>query len=114
MKRMILYNGKVYLEREKFAEAVLVEDDRIGAVGTNEEILAQKTEDTELLDLEGKTVIPGLNDSHAHVLFLGKYLNSVQLLGVESIEEVIQRGKEFLATHTLLPGQVLTGQGWNQ
>lgn len=114
MKRMILYNGKVYLEREKFAEAVLVEDDRIGAVGTNEEILAQKTADTELLDLEGKTVIPGLNDSHAHVLFLGEYLNSVQLLGVESIEEVIQRGKEFLATHTLLPGQVLTGQGWNQ
>ena len=33
-----------------------------------------------------------------------------QLLGVESIEEVIQRGKEFLATHTLLPGQVLTGR----
>lgn len=112
--RTILFNGKVYLEREKFAEAVLVEDGIIRGVGTNSDILCQKTEDTKLIDLEGRTMIPGLNDSHAHVLFLGKYLNSVRLLGVQSIEEVIERSKDFLKTHVLLPGQVLTGQGWNQ
>lgn len=112
--KKILFNGKVYLEREKFTQAVLIEDDLIADVGTDEEILKQRTEDTEMIDLEGRTLIPGLNDSHAHVLFLGKYLNSVQLLGVQSIEEVIARSKEFLKTHTILPGQVLTGQGWNQ
>ena len=111
---MILYNGKIYLERDRFAEAVYIDGNIIKAVGTNDEMLAHKTADTELCDLGGKTVIPGLNDSHSHVLFMGNYLNQVQLLGTESIEDVIERGRAFLKTHTLLPGQVLMGQGWNQ
>lgn len=111
---MILYNGKVYLEKNNFAEAIYIDGNIIKDVGTNEAILAHKTEDMQLIDVGGKTVIPGLNDSHAHVLFMGNYLNSVQLLGTKCIDDVIQRGREFLKTHTILPGQVLMGQGWNQ
>ena len=61
---MILYNGKIYLERDRFAEAVYIDGNIIKAVGTSDEMLAHKTADTELCDLGGKTVIPGLNDSH--------------------------------------------------
>lgn len=104
---MILYNGKVYLEKNNFAEAIYIDGNIIKDVGTNEAILAHKTEDMQLIDVGGKTVIPGLNDSHAHVLFMGNYLNSVQLLGTKCIDDVIQRGREFLKTHTILPGQVL-------
>ena len=71
---MILYNGKVYLEKNNFAEAIYIDGNIIKDVGTNEAILAHKTEDMQLIDVGGKTVIPGLNDSHAHVLFMGNYL----------------------------------------
>ena len=57
--KIALYNAKVYVERERFVEAVLVEDRKIKAIGTNEEILAT-TDIDEKIDCEGKTVIPGL------------------------------------------------------
>ena len=54
--KIALYNAKVYVERERFVEAVLVEDRKIKAIGTNEEILAT-TDIDEKIDCEGKTVI---------------------------------------------------------
>ena len=54
--KIALYNAKVYVERERFVEAVLVEDRKIKAIGTNEEILATADID-EKIDCEGKTVI---------------------------------------------------------
>ncbi len=69
--KIALYNAKVYVERERFVEAVLVEDRKIKAIGTSEEILAT-TDIDEKIDCEGKTVIPGLNDSHMHIFNLVK------------------------------------------
>ncbi len=51
--KIALYNAKVYVERERFVEAVLVEDRKIKAIGTNEEILAT-TDIDEKIDCEGK------------------------------------------------------------
>ena len=58
--RRILYNAKVYVEKGVFRQAVLIEDDMIKAVGTDEEIKAMATDDTEMMDCGGKTLIPGL------------------------------------------------------
>ncbi|MBQ6000408.1 MAG: amidohydrolase [Clostridia bacterium] len=109
----VFFNGKVYVERDRFEEAILVRGDRIALVGKNDEVLAAAG-DCERVDLEGRTVIPGLNDSHLHLQMLGKSLNEVQLYGCTSLAEVIRRGKEFLATHPLKDGAPLTGFGWNQ
>ena len=65
--RTLYYNSNVITMNEKQpkAEAVLVEDGMIVAVGSNEELLAQ-SEDAYLTDLDGATVLPGFDDSHSH------------------------------------------------
>jgi len=66
---VILHHGRVVTVDQKFsiAEAVAFDDDgRISAVGTSEEVLKLKGQDTKTIDLAGKTVLPGLMDSHVH------------------------------------------------
>ena len=87
--KIALYNAKVYVERERFVEAVLVEDRKIKAIGTNEEILAT-TDIDEKIDCEGKTVIPGLNDSHMHIFNFGERMCQVKIGDCESIDEMIR------------------------
>jgi hypothetical protein len=64
----IVHHGKIVTVDPKFSiqEAMAVKDGRILAVGGNDEVLKSKGERTELVDLQGKTVLPGLIDSHTH------------------------------------------------
>ncbi len=75
--KKILHHGKVYVEKGVFAEAVMIEGGLIAAVGSNEDILSLADGETELLDCGGKTLIPGLNDSHLHFMQFGETLNQV-------------------------------------
>ncbi len=66
---LILHHGKIITVDKNFriAEAIAIETDgRIAAVGSNDEVLALKNDATQQLDLGGKTVLPGLMDSHVH------------------------------------------------
>lgn len=66
---LILHHGKIVTVDSKFrlVEAVAVNaDGRIAAVGGNDEVLALKAGDTQMIDLGGKTLLPGLMDSHVH------------------------------------------------
>jgi predicted amidohydrolase YtcJ len=64
----ILIKGRIATmdERQSYAQAVAIKDGRFIAVGTDQEIMAHKGEKTKVIDTEGRTVIPGLNDSHLH------------------------------------------------
>ena len=70
----VFFNGKIYVEREHFEQAMLVQDDRIVRVGSDGEVLAAAPNGCERVDLEGRTVVPGFNDSHLHILMLGDNL----------------------------------------
>lgn len=110
--KKVLFNAKVYVEKDVFAEAVLIEDGVIAAVGTNEEILALA--DCENVDCEGRTIIPGINDSHMHLLSFGRNLQKAKIDDVKSIDHMIERCREFIAKH---PDSVVNGMhalGWNQ
>lgn len=65
----ILYNAKVVTVDQKFSiqQAVAIENGRIASVGTNQALLATKGPNTKLTDLKGKTLLPGLIDSHVHI-----------------------------------------------
>lgn len=65
---LILINGKIITVDQKFSikHAVAVKKDKIVAVGTNQEIKKMADQKTKVIDLKGKTVIPGLIDSHCH------------------------------------------------
>jgi predicted amidohydrolase YtcJ len=66
----IFYNGRITTldEVQQEAEAVAVSGDRIFAVGTDKEILAMKTSATQMVDLKKRRLIPGLIDSHTHLI----------------------------------------------
>ena len=112
----IYFNGNIYVERDRFVEAMLVSDGLVQKIGTLEEVtegLCPKCE-KEMVDLEGRTVVPGFNDSHCHALNTGNALACVILHGSTGMAEIIEKGREFLAANPLSEGGVLVGRGWNQ
>lgn len=112
---LLITNAKIYVERDHFAQALLVGDDgRIVAVGTQEDVKAQAPCDCEIFDARGRTIVPGFNDSHQHLMNTGIALAAVRLLGATSISEVIQRARDYLAQHEIPPGELIHGMGWNQ
>ncbi len=70
----ILHNGKIYTENPQmpWAQAVAVEGKKIAYVGDDESAKAMAKPETELIDLKGKTVIPGLIDGHTHPATVSK------------------------------------------
>ncbi len=70
---LVLHNGNVFTARDDGAgaQAVAIRADKIVAVGTDAQVLAHAGEDTEVIDLAGRTVIPGFNDAHMHVQTYG-------------------------------------------
>jgi predicted amidohydrolase YtcJ len=70
---LILHNGKVVTVDAKFSiqQAIAIEAGRITAVGTNADVLKLRGAKTRLIDLQGKSVLPGLIDSHVHALGAG-------------------------------------------
>ena len=113
MEQTILINGKIYLERDRFASALLVENGRIAAVGDSADLLAQAPE-AAVYDCAGHTVIPGLNDSHLHLLHIADQLARVDICGCTSVEDLISRCKAFLAENPKAREQGLHSVGWNQ
>lgn len=109
MKKKFI-NGKIYIEKDKFVEAIYVEDNIITKIGPNEEISKL---DGDLHDFKGKTVIPGMNDSHMHLFVTGDALSQLQLNEATSIDEIVKLGKDYLKNMSSNE-KFIYGRGWNQ
>jgi hypothetical protein len=88
---LVLTGGKVVTVDPGLpeAEAVAVRGDRILAVGTAEEIERYVGEDTEVIDLEGKLLIPGFIESHGHFVRLGDSKMILDLTTAQTWEEIV-------------------------
>ena len=106
----IFLNGKIWTEDDARpeAQAFAVTGDKILAIGGNDEIKALASPDTSILDLHGRLVVPGFQDSHLH--FPGKSLDEVDLHDVATLQEFQHRLSEFAKSHPALPW--ITGDGW--
>lgn len=114
MSKILLHNAKVYVEKGVYAEAVLVEGGRIKKVGTNAEIMPLACDCTQVIDCEGKTLIPGLNDSHMHLFLFAESLNQAPVEGVSSIDEMVEICKKFAEEHPAAVEHGIHAMGWNQ
>ncbi len=94
------------------AEAVAVRANRIVAVGANADVLPLVGPKTRVLDLAGRTVVPGFDDSHAHLLGIGFARLDVDLVGTRSYAEVVDRVAK--AVKTRRPGEWVRGRGWHE
>ncbi|MDY0975621.1 amidohydrolase [Massilia sp. CFBP9012] len=97
---LILTNGKIATMASdgEFVQALAVKDGKIAATGSNERVLRLKQKDTRVVDVGGRTVIPGLNDSHTHVIRAGlNYNMEVRWDGVRSLRRAMEMLREQAA-----------------
>jgi hypothetical protein len=113
---LILKNGRIATgnARSASAEAVAIQGGRFLAVGSEKEIMAQRGPATQVIDLEGRTVIPGLIDSHIHTIRGGlNYHLELRWDGVPSLADALRRLREQ-ARRTPPPQWVRVVGGWNE
>ena len=110
----IFTNGNILTVDGRFtiAEALAVREGRVVATGTSAEIAGLAGADTRRIDLEGRTVVPGLIDAHCHMLATGLLLGNVGLHDCRSVREVLARVAAQAAATP--PGRWIVGRGWDE
>ena len=110
---LLIINAKVWtVDEDNFlAQEVAILGDKILAVGWQNELNRYVDQYTEIIDTEGKLVLPGFNDAHLHFISGGLSLMRVNLLGCRSVDEIQQRIK---AKVDELPSDAwIIGRGWD-
>jgi predicted amidohydrolase YtcJ len=110
----ILRNGKIYTldAGNTVAQALVVKDGRILAVGSDAEVEGLAGPGTTTVDLGGQTVIPGIFDSHNHLMEVGAKLSQIRLDECQSQEEMMELVRQ--RAQETPPGEWIVGQGWNE
>ena len=110
---IIFFNANIFTSNPVLprAEAIAIKDGRIIAIGSNSEILKLRGEKTELVDIKGRFITPGIIDAHLHFLSGSLSLVELNLQGL-SLEECLKKVKE--RAEKSKPGQWITGRGWDQ
>jgi predicted amidohydrolase YtcJ len=111
---LIITNARIYTvdDSRPVVAALAVRAGRIAFAGDARGALALKGPQTRVLDLGGRTVIPGMVDAHGHVSGLGTALAIVDLTGASSYDEIVAR--VAAKARTVAPGVWVTGRGWDQ
>ncbi len=94
------------------AEALIVKDGRIVAVGSKDEVSKLIEADMQVLDLEGKFLMPGFIEGHGHFLMLGEMRMNLDLTKANSWEEIVEQVRVTAANTP--PGKWIIGRGWHQ
>jgi predicted amidohydrolase YtcJ len=113
---LILHNGKIATQddRRSIVEALAIRDGKFLAVGSDREVMRFRDEGTKLIDLRKRTVIPGLNDSHLHLIRGGLNFNlELRWDGVPSLADGLRMLRE--QAQRTPPGQwVRVVGGWSE
>jgi len=109
---LVLKNGNIYTvdERRPKAEAVAIKGDRIVFVGSNRDVQKFIGKSTRVIDLKGRTVVPGLTDSHQHLSGVGFREMTLNLEGINSLEEFLAKVKARVEQAS--SSEWVTGRGW--
>jgi len=111
---MLIYGGTIYTvdSNTSTVEAVATKDNKIIFAGSLAEAELYKNKDTQLLDLGGKTMTPGLIEGHGHFMGLGYNELNLDLMHTTSYQAIVDAVAERVKTAK--PGEWITGRGWHQ
>ncbi|MCM3869936.1 MAG: amidohydrolase family protein, partial [Pyrinomonadaceae bacterium] len=109
---VVFKNGNIYTvdSSRPRAEAIAVKADRIVFVGSNLEAQRYISQGVRVVDLQGKTVVPGMTDSHQHLTGVGFREMTLNLEGVSSLEDFLAKVKARV--DQARSGEWVTGRGW--
>ncbi|OMQ25702.1 amidohydrolase [Serratia oryzae] len=113
---LIIINGKFHtVDRENpTAQAVAIKDGKFVAVGSENDVMQHAGPETQVIDLHGHTAVPGLNDSHLHLIRGGLNYNlELRWEGVPSLADALQMLKEQ-ALRTPSPQWIRVVGGWSE
>ena len=88
-------NGEIWCSRGRYTEAVLVENHKVIALGSD----ALSAQYDEKIDLEGKFLAPGFIDAHAHPLFAGRESQGPLLNGLQTVDEMVAEVASYAAAN---------------
>ena len=110
---LILVNGKIWtgVPQQPWAEAIAIAGERILKIGPGNELQQVATDQTQIIDLKGRFVLPGFNDAHVHFRNGGASLLAIQLRDAKDEAELAARIKAKVTT--LQPGEWITGGHWD-
>ncbi len=113
---LLLVNGKIVTVNDKFSthEAIAVKDGKVMAVGSTKQMMKLQNDATEVIDVKGKMVMPGLYDSHLHMIFTGVALQIINLRTppMKSIADMAKAVGDKVKKAK--PGEWIVGRGWDQ
>ena len=92
------------------AQAVAIKADRIVFVGSNAGWQRYVGRNTRVVDLKGKTVVPGMTDAHHHLFGVGFREITLNLEGITSLDDFLAKVKARV--DQAKPGEWVTGRGW--
>ena len=109
---IVFKNGNIYTVNEKLphAEAIAVKQGKIIFVGSNADVAKYETAGVRVVDLRGKTMVPGLTDAHYHLSGVGAREIELNLEDTASLEEFLAKVKSRV--ERTKPGEWVTGRGW--
>src|SRR3989441_3395627 len=109
---LVFKNGNIYTanERQPRAEAIAVKGDRIIFVGSNRDAQKYVGKTTRIIDLNGKTMLPGMTDAHHHLSGVGFREMTLNLEGIDSLQKFLAKVRERVDQKR--PGEWVTGRGW--
>ncbi len=109
---LIITNATIYTVNDETpkAQSFAIKDGLFIGIGTSKEIKKQYRSD-QVINLEGKTVLPGLIDGHCHFNNLGLFMQTVDLTGTKSYNEILDRVTAFQKEKNL---SFIKGRGWDQ
>lgn len=114
MTERIYYNGDIItMESQCYAEAILIRNNKIYKVGTKDEVLNLKSSSAEVIDLQGKTLLPSFIDSHSHITAFANTLNLVPLNDCRNFEDIINKLKKFKSNRNIGVGEWILGFGYD-
>jgi predicted amidohydrolase YtcJ len=103
----VIFNGRIATQdsRRSFATAVAIRNGRFIAVGDDSAVLDYKGSETKLIDVKGRTVVPGLSDSHTHFIREGLNFNlELRWDGIRSLAEAMRRLRDRRSGRPLRSG----------
>jgi predicted amidohydrolase YtcJ len=111
---LVLLNATVHTldARRPRAEAVAVRGNRIVALGTSAKLQSYVGPRSRVMDLRGRTVVPGFDDAHAHFLGIGFARLDVDLVGTGTFDDLLARVEKAVKARTL--GEWIRGRGWHE
>lgn len=113
----VYFNGKIYSlthPQESPEEAMLIEKNRILALGSSAEIFSLAKKEAKKIDLMGGCVLPGFQDSHCHLLHTAIFETELDVHSASSPEEIIHMGREYIQEKKIPAGQWIHIIGYDQ